>query len=458
MDATPRDIDRHRQVLAAAREVLETMAQVLYQADNDELAVIASEVDALAAAAGGVRAETVLEAVRRGVTIEYGKNTRAWVIEYCPSLRQAGAGQLAKLVDTVASRSTVTAGVDWADSDSCVFDRDEPAVIVWSRVRTGQAGAPLGLATLTEIDKLKDRIVPDAVPSVTEGMLIMGVGFGPAAMREVKTSVLARSGRPDRDEVEQDQARLARHVFLSSPQVESGDLTMYRLGLTPEQAARLEAVIGPLSRPRPNEVTGEADLRPSGQRRAEALVDMVATAASVAAEGAGGPEHSDACIQVTVALTDLEQRKGAGEVLHSRADGTLLGIETLRRMCCDADLIPAVLGTHSDALDVGTTKRLFTRAQRRILWRRDRGCTYPGCDIPAAWTRAHHVKHWADGGPTNLDNAALLCQRHHTYVHERQLWAEVRQHPDDKGRHVTWDLTPGSYNHALREPPDRDAA
>ena len=48
------------------------------------------------------------------------------------------------------------------------------------------------------------------------------------------------------------------------------------------------------------------------------------------------------------------------------------------------------------------------------LWRRDRVCTYPGCTAPAAWSKAHHVIHWADGGLSDVDNAALLCQRHHT--------------------------------------------
>lgn len=143
--------------------------------------------------------------------------------------------------------------------------------------------------------------------------------------------------------------------------------------------------------------------------------------------------------------------------LSSRADGILLGVETLRRMC-DADLIPVVLGTNSETLDVGTTKRLFTRAQRRVLWRRDKGCSFPGCDIPAAWTRAHHVTHWVDGGPTDLANATLLCQRHHTFVHDRRLWAEIHHTPGDSGRYVHWDLTPRQLRPAPFAAPPRRIA
>ena len=59
----------------------------------------------------------------------------------------------------------------------------------------------------------------------------------------------------------------------------------------------------------------------------------------------------------------------------------------------------------------------------------------------------HHVKHWLDGGLSDLDNAALLCQRHHTYVHDNRLAAEVRHVPDESGRHVVWDIRPGSYDY-----------
>ncbi len=110
---------------------------------------------------------------------------------------------------------------------------------------------------------------------------------------------------------------------------------------------------------------------------------------------------------------------------------------------------PHVLGSSSEDLDLGRVVRLFTRAQRRRLWRRDRGCTYPGCTAPAAWSKAHHVLHWADGGLSDIDNAALLCQRHHTTVHCRRLGATVRRTPDEHGRYVVWDLTQGSYDHHL---------
>ncbi len=118
-------------------------------------------------------------------------------------------------------------------------------------------------------------------------------------------------------------------------------------------------------------------------------------------------------------------------------DGHVLTPETVRRLACDAEIIPAVLGGDRQVLELGRSRRLVSAGQRTALWLRDRGCTFPGCTIPAAWTRAHHVIHWAAGGATDLGNLALLCQRHHTEVHARRLTATVdRDAPP--GSAVTW--------------------
>jgi len=437
----PRSLVEHREVLAAAREALGVLSEVLYQAGSGELGDLLGEVDALAATAGGVRCQVVLEAKRRGVIVEAGRSTREWVVEYAPSQRQAGAGQLAALVDKVFSRMC-SRGLD---GQVGFTDPESPLAMVWARAVTGEVAPPLALAVLNQMGRLTDRLVPEAVPTVTTAMIDIGVRFGPSSLGELRIKLLAAHGLPD--EVDDVQRRLRTQAFLSAPQVESGDLTIYRMGLTPEQATILEAALGPLAKPDPNPDTGERDLRGNGQRRAEALVELASRAASAHAEKKGGPAESTSTVFVTVALEELRTHEGAGEVLASSASGTLIGIETLRKMCCDADLIPAVLGTDSQILDLGRVERLFTRAQRRAVWLRDRGCTFPGCTAPAGWTRVHHVKHWLDGGLSDMDNAALLCQRHHTYVHDNRLGAEVRKVPDDRGRYVVWDLRHGSYDY-----------
>ncbi|MFN2319237.1 MAG: DUF222 domain-containing protein [Dermatophilaceae bacterium] len=443
MSPAPGTLQQHRQVLAAAHEALSVFSQALFQAGGTDLGELLREVDALASVAGGVRAEIVLEAKRRGEISQAGKNTHEWVIEHAPSQRQGGAGQLAGLIDKVHARTAGRAGL----SHDVIIDPDSPIALIWERTRTGEATPATALSALSEIDKLTSRLRPHLVPTVTTALLDLGVSCGRPSMGEIRMRFLARYGDPDA--VDDAQKRLTPHAYLSAPSVASGDLTTYKMGLTPEQAAILEAVLGPLAAPQPNETTGERDLRSRGQRRVEALIEICSRASCADAAGKSGPEESNACVYVTVDLDSLRKHTGAGEVLGSGATATLLSPQSVRKMCCDAAIIPTVLGADGEQLDLGRVERFFTRPQRRAVWRRDKTCTYPGCSAPGAWTKVHHVHHWLDGGTSDINNAALLCQRHHTTVHNKRLWAQVRDKPDDTGTYVHWDLTPGSYDREL---------
>ncbi|WP_458780766.1 HNH endonuclease signature motif containing protein [Arthrobacter sp. D3-16] len=93
---------------------------------------------------------------------------------------------------------------------------------------------------------------------------------------------------------------------------------------------------------------------------------------------------------------------------------------TIRKIACDADIIPALLGTHSEILDLGRKTRLFTPTQRQALTARDQGCTFPNCTIPAPWCEAHHITYWSHGGPTTPNNGTLLCSAHHHLIHKEQ--------------------------------------
>jgi Domain of unknown function (DUF222)/HNH endonuclease len=90
--------------------------------------------------------------------------------------------------------------------------------------------------------------------------------------------------------------------------------------------------------------------------------------------------------------------------------------ETLRRIACDASVTCVLVSAEGDPLSVGRTRRTFTPTQRRALAVRDGGCVL--CGRPVAWTDAHHIRHWIDGGTTCVENGALLCHRCHVRVHE----------------------------------------
>ncbi|HEX8970497.1 DUF222 domain-containing protein, partial [Oryzihumus sp.] len=157
----------------------------------------------------------------------------------------------------------------------------------------------------------------------------------------------------------------------------------YLLRLDPEGASVLEAAIGPLSAPNP--VDGVSDLRSSDQRRGDALVQALRRSA---AAGGDAPAQTKAQLFVTMNYEDLRDACGSGTVLGTGTTpgaGTLLAPETVRRIACDATLIPVVLDTQGEVLDLGRSRRLFTPAQLRYLWLRDGGCTIPGCNAPPWW-------------------------------------------------------------------------
>src|SRR3954468_17522014 len=115
---------------------------------------------------------------------------------------------------------------------------------------------------------------------------------------------------------------------------------------------------------------------------------------------------------------DTTAKPGGGAILGDL--GTISAAEA-RIHACDCKLIPAVLGTKSELLDLGRQRRLITTPLRQALYLRDRGCAFPGCHRPPRHCQGHHIRHWADGGPTELGNLVLLCAHHHRRLH-RSGW------------------------------------
>jgi len=107
-----------------------------------------------------------------------------------------------------------------------------------------------------------------------------------------------------------------------------------------------------------------------------------------------------------------------GHSLCETSDGTLLPPSTVRRLCCRAEVIPVVLDGEGEVLDVGRSRRLAGRAQRRALRAMYRTCAHPECSTEFDHCEIHHVIPWERGGPTDVDNLLPLCSRHHHLVHE----------------------------------------
>ncbi len=127
-------------------------------------------------------------------------------------------------------------------------------------------------------------------------------------------------------------------------------------------------------------------------------------------------------------LIDLETlRTGLHEAsICETYDGQPLPPATVRRLACEANIIPIVLDGDGRVVDVGRAKRLATADQRRALRAMHQTCAAPDCPVRFGDCDIHHLKEWKEGGPTNLENLIPLCSKHHHLIHEGQWRPQAR--------------------------------
>ena len=149
------------------------------------------------------------------------------------------------------------------------------------------------------------------------------------------------------------------------------------------------------------------DLRPAGQRHAEALADVCGHVLDhgEVPECGGRRPH----VNVLIRLEDLQNQARAACLDF----GGPVAPTSLRMLCCDAAVVPIVLNGQGQPLDVGRATRTIPDGLRRAVAARDNGCAHPGCDRPPSWTEIHHIREWERGGETSLDNLVMICKVHH---------------------------------------------
>lgn len=308
---------------------------------------------------------------------------------------------------------------------------------------------------------------PVQVEQVVEAMVEAAPQLGVRELRRLAAHGRASLRPPEQVDDEAQRLRAARSLTKVG---RCAGMTEYLWRLDPEGSAILDAAVDALARPRPDlDWSGWPSQRPGAKGDAGAAAGAEASAGARAGAVAGpGPgagagsaagaaadarrsvdprspatRRADAALEliqravaapqgvtrtprtklvVTMSLDALLDRlRGAGVADNDE----VLSASTVRRVACEAEILPAVLGGPSQVLDIGRTDRYFTPAQRLALAQRDHGCSYPGCTVPPQWCEAHHVVHWLHGGATDLCNGALLCGRHHTIVHQLGLTATV---------------------------------
>ena len=238
--------------------------------------------------------------------------------------------------------------------------------------------------------------------------------------RQMRTLTQATRLRLDPDGVLADDNHAHARRWLDCDETYGGVFVL-RGEFDAEGGALLKTAIDALS----HEMS-RGEVRSASQRRADALVDIAATQLRCG-------DHRDVHGQrphLTVTVSAETLRSGVDAQPAELSGVGPIHPETVRRIACDAvrtvvtvaapaDAAVSMASTSAVPLSVGRATRTIPAHIRTALHLRDQGWRFPGCDRPPAWTDGHHIIHWADGGPTELENLVSLCRRHHRTVHEQ---------------------------------------
>ena len=197
-------------------------------------------------------------------------------------------------------------------------------------------------------------------------------------------------------------AHRQRYLVISGP---FNGLARIEGQLVAEAAAIIRAAMEPFLKPTKN------DERTGGQRAHDALMQACQRAGTPAGDSA--TPRPQVVVTTTAATLAGIEGAPAGEL----EGGGTVPSESVRRFACDA-AVSRLTNRGELEHEITHATRTIPPATRRALVARDRGCVFPGCDRPAQWCEGHHLTFWADGGPTTLENLALLCGPHHRKVHE----------------------------------------
>ena len=344
------------------------------------------------------RALRAAETVRLPETI--GQPNLKTVLTWALRLSPAEAARRVRAAEAVGERVTMTGA------------RLAPARATLAQVqRDGQTSPEQLDICLRALDKVDHRGFDPADLDAADRLLAQFAStFAPKELRLLAAQVIERidpDGTRPRDDLNADRRHLTLRPMRDGTYSLEGRLTG-ALG------AKLNAVLGPLAKPRPKTVAvddgrevNEPDPRHHTQRMHDALeevCDRLLRSGSLPDTG-GTP----ATVIITIPEHDLTARQRWGVT----SDGTALSADTVTDLAGEADVYPTVIDSTGVVLQAGRTRRLATPGQTVALIVRDGGCSFPGCDRPPEWCERHHIVEWAQGGRTDLDNLTLLCAYHH---------------------------------------------
>ncbi len=401
-------------VLAAVSSQLDELrAAELWRHDDAETVASLDAAYALIAKSQAVAMRLVADAARRNVANDAGApSMQAWLTARY-RLRPSEAKRDLELAQLLAR----------SEKDPCRVDAEDYAPREGAAVADGLWSGAVNVDQARVIGHALEELPTDASVEcrvdAEKALVYQAADHDPVTLTRLGHRILevVDPDAADRHlaKVLEREAREAERLRSATRFSDGHGSVFYKLRVPVADEAYLWPVLDTLAAPVP-EADGVRDERTPQQRLADAFVEAFRRVSLDGGLPQAGGDRPRAL--VTMNLHQLMDSLGAGALVDT---GEQLAPSAVRRLCCDAELIPMVLGTTSAVLDLGRTARCFTGSVRLAVIARDRGCIHPGCERPPRWCDVHHVIPWWRGGTTNLGNGVLLCGYHHK-LHEKAEW------------------------------------
>jgi hypothetical protein len=330
----------------------------------------------------------------RDATVEpYGRATRGWLIED-KHLPPVTAGRLLKVSRQLAIRPVISDAL--AAGDISI-----------------EHAAPI-LRTLAKLDPA-DRDVDEKI------LVEAAKRVDPDSLRELCQATEEAACTNEAADARRERLHGTRYLNLST--TFNGMVRIDGM-LEPDAGAAVIAAIEPLA-----QKLGPEDDRTVPQRRADALATLAGAAAGfddLLPDFNGDRPHLHVITPYERLISDLDPHTTYDPAGAPTVNGTRVSPETARRLACDADILPVVMNSNSEVLDIGRATRIWPKAIRKALQIEDGGCGWPDCQMPLWACRIHHLTYWFHGGATSKANGVHLCRFHHWLVHHRRwkIWRD----------------------------------
>ena len=328
----------------------------------------------------------------------------------------------------------------------------ERFTVVAAALAAGALSVSKARAIVAELSMLdRDLDVPrDVVERAEQHLVSQAPDFTTKQLRRLAKKILEVVApwideERERKRLEEAERRAQRRLsmkFINAPDGLEG-VTELRARIPEALAGRLRTYLEAFTAPRHLARTNSGDTSawadsalgehvPYHQRLGAAFCSLLESINTDTLPVHGGTATN---VTVTISLDALISGLGVGEATAGSEGSVRISAADARRLACNAGIIPAVLGTKSEILDLGRGSRLFTSAQRKAMALRDRQCRAEGCTVPAAWCEAHHYKQpWSQGGKTDLADGKLLCSWHHHRAHDTRY--QVKELPNGDIRYT----------------------